>query len=95
MNFFETKLERQARLQHLSPEHIKLQTISKMQLFPEEGEHFEIRGGYGNAIRKELKREDGIIYERDNPKCEWNKYDMGAALNRMLNMCVKPLKMEE
>ncbi len=84
-NMFETKSQRTARLQEHSPEYIKYKAISNMPLFPEKGETWDFRGGIGNKILKQIKNEDGIIYERNSPQDNWVIMDTTKVFERMLS----------
>jgi hypothetical protein len=42
-------------------------------LVPEEGETISVKGGRGNMILNQRKKENGIYYERDNENCEWKE----------------------
>lgn len=86
MDWFETKVEREIKENQYDPEYIKLKVLSEMKFFPEENEQFDIRGGLGNSILKQLKCEEGIIYERDNPNDKWGKSNMEEYMNRFFKM---------
>ena len=62
---------------------IKLQAIANTKLLPREGEQLDIRGGLGNAMLKQLKNENGVIYERKDSTDNWKKVDMIELLNRL------------
>lgn len=62
---------------------IKLRTIANTRLLPKEGEQFDIRGGLGNAMLKQLKNENGVIYERKDSTDNWKKVDIIELLNRI------------
>jgi len=47
-----------------------------MNYLPKEGELLEFRGGVGNKIQEQLKRQDGVFYKRKNPNCQWVIYDL-------------------
>lgn len=40
-------------------------------LIPEEGEVISIRGGLGNRVLSQRKKENGKYYVRDNEESEW------------------------
>ena len=71
---------------YTNPNRLKLETLSKMQLLPNEGETFDICGGRGNKILKQVKKEDGKYYERNNVDDEWTPFDLLTAWNRLKNM---------
>lgn len=62
---------------------IKLQAIANTKLLPREGEQLDIRGGLGNAMLKQLKNENGVIYERKDSTDNWKKVDIIELLDRL------------
>ena len=83
---FKTKLEKEIAVRKYSPEYIKLNAMSGMKFLPDEGEMFSISGGLGNGVIKQLKKEDGVYYERNSIKDEWSKFDLGVMYERMMNI---------
>lgn len=76
---FKTILQKEINNRQHDLEYIRLKALSEIRLFPDEGECISYRGGKGNGILKEVKKENGVIYERNNPTEPWmvadiNKY---------------------
>ena len=55
-----------------------------MPLFPEKGETWSFRGGLGNKVLRQVKNEEGVIYERVDPTEDWTVMDTSKVLERML-----------
>jgi hypothetical protein len=80
------KLQKEIDNRKYDSEYIKLKTLSEMKLFPDEGECFTYRGGKGNKILKEVKKENGIIYERYNTDEYWVEIDIWKYYLRLKKM---------
>ena len=44
-------------------------------LIPEEGYINTVRGGKGNMVLDQRKKEEGVYYRRNNEEDEWVEYD--------------------
>lgn len=73
--------EREQELYRLSPEYIKTQVMSNaFRLIPEEGETFTFRGGLGNKVAVQTKKENGKYYKRFSEDEEWQDDDPHAKM---------------
>lgn len=55
------------------PKSIKVSAMANVlpSLIPEEGETISARGGLGNKIIHQSKKENGVYYQRSNEQEEW------------------------